>query len=730
MKTGRKRFRVSVLATLVTLLRIGPAAQASEAVAPASDTSTSGGLQEIIVTAQKRAENLQDVPLTVSAVTAAQLAQSVTVTNLDLNMIVPGLDIETQGSYTLPAIRGVTTTLTNLGDEPNVSTYIDGVYYPVSFGQFMAFNNIDRVEVLKGPQGTLFGRNATGGAISIITKEPPAAPAASFSAGYGRFSEVDLNGYVGGPLTDSLRADVAAYSEKDHGWAENIFLHNHAVAGNSFGVRSKLLFQPTDQSRYTLALDYSKVDNPPDNFNIGGDSALKLVPGVVIASQPWTTASEFNITNPIYQLGASFTADLNFSGFDLISITAGRRAHADGHFDIDNTSVPLVSLYYGPKNVSGSEDFRFQSNDPHANLTWVVGVNAYLATDTYDPFDVIFAGTPTSQFGTVKTRALALYGQATQQLTDKLGLTLGARVSDEHKRVEFSQNAPGNAPGRPQVPDTTTGHTWGDFSPKLTVDYRFAPGTKGYATVSKGFKSGTYNVGSFQTTPVNPETLWDYEVGLKSDLTEHLRANVAAYYYDYRNIQVQAFLGSAVIANDTNAGRAKMKGMDADLTATYGGVITRSDSLNIIGGIALLDAYYSNYPGATLLTERPSGGDDVASADATGKRLIDAPRATVNLGITYSWLVPVGRLTVAPTAYYNSGYYLDSINTPRFRQGSFTRVNASVGWESPERHYNASIWGKNLTNVKQIGGVLASGLGAVANAYPPATFGVSVGYRF
>jgi iron complex outermembrane recepter protein len=726
-KTRRKRVRVPVTGSLVTLLCMARGAPAADT---AADTSTTGELQEVIVTAQKRAENLQDVPVTVSAITAAQLTQSLTANNVDLNMIVPGLDIETQGSYTLPAIRGVTTTLTNLGDEPNVSTYIDGVYYPVSFGQFMNFNDVDRIEVLKGPQGTLFGRNATGGAISIITKDPSATPTGSFSAGYGRFGEVDLNAYAAGPLSDTLRVDVAAFSEKDHGWVQNLYLHNDADASQSYGLRSKLLFQPNDMSRYTLSVDYSMVNNPPDNFNIGGDSALKLAPGVVIASQPWTTASTFNITNPIYQWGVSLTADLTFSGFDLISITAGRRAHADGHFDIDNTSAPLVELYYGPKNVSGSEDLRLQSNDPHSNLTWVVGVNAYLATDTYDPFDVIFDGAPTSQFGTVKTRALALYGQATEKLTDKLGLTLGARLSSEHKSAEFSENAAGNVPGPPQVPDTTTSHTWGDFSPKLTLDYQLVPATKGYVTVSKGFKSGTYNVGSFQTTPINPETLWDYEIGLKSDLTEHLRANVAAYYYDYRNIQVQAFLGSAVIANDTNAGRAKMKGMDADLTATYGSVLTQSDTLNVIGGIALLDAYYSDYPGASLVTELPTGGDAISSADATGRQLIDAPRATLNLGVNYSWPIPVGRLSLAPTAYYNSGYYLDSVNTPRFHQGSFTRLNASFGWESPDQHYNASLWGKNLTNVKQLGGVLASGLGAVANAYAPATFGVSVGYRF
>ena len=728
MKSRRILIRTAVGGCLLTVMLTAPTAQAAETSAGPPDTT--GELQEVIVTAQKRAENLQDVPVTVSAVTAAQLSQSVTANNVDLNMIVPGLDIETQGSYTLPAIRGVTTTLTNLGDEPNVSTYIDGVYYPVSFGQFMSFNNIDRIEVLKGPQGTLFGRNATGGAISITTKDPSSTPTASFSVGYGRFGEVDLNAYASGPLSDTVRIDVAAFSEKDDGWTRNLFLNDDADGGQSYGVRSKVVFQPSDLSHYTLSVDYSMVNNPPDNFNIGGDSALKLVPGVVIASQPWTTASTYNITNPIYQLGASFTADQAFSDFDLISITAGRRAHADGHFDIDNTSAPLVELYYGPKNVSGSEDLRLQSNTPHANLTWVVGVNGYLATDTYDPFDVIFDGAPTSQFGTVKTRALAVYGQATEKLTDKLGLTVGARLSNEHKQVEFSQNAAGNLPGPPQVPDTTASHTWDDFSPKLTLDYQFLPETKGYATVSKGFKSGTYNVGSFQTTPVNPETLWDYEIGLKSDLTEHLRANVAAYYYDYRNIQVQAFLGSAVIANDTNAGRAKMKGMDADLTAAYGSVITQSDTLDINGGIALLDAYYSDYPGASLVTELPTGGDAISSTSATGKQLIDAPRATLNLGITYSWPIPVGKLTLAPTAYYNSGYYLDSVNTPRFHQGSFTRVNASFGWESPDKHYYASLWGKNLTNVKQIGGVLASALGAVANAYAPATFGVSVGYRF
>lgn len=162
----------------------------------------------------------------------------------------------------------------------------------------------------------------------------------------------------------------------------------------------------------------------------------------------------------------------------------------------------------------------------------MAGVNVYFDRDTFDPFILVLPGiADQQQYGAVKTGAYALYGQATDHITGRLALTLGLRASEEHKALTFSQD-PAPAIGSPGVPQSATGHSWGDLSPKLTLDYRIAARTKGYLTVAKGFKSGTYNASAFQTTPLNPETLWDYEAGVKSDVTRHFRANVSAFYYD------------------------------------------------------------------------------------------------------------------------------------------------------------------------------------------------------
>ena len=526
------------------------------------DPATAGMLGEIIVTAQKRPERLQDIPLTVTAVSADDLGAYNITNNRDLNMVVPGLSIQAQGSYTLPAIRGVTTTLTSLGDEPNIATYVDGVYYPVSFGDFFEFNNIDHIEVLKGPQGSLFGRNATGGAINIVTKTPSDVTTGAFSVGYGRFHEFDLDGYISGPLTDKLSADLSITRKKDDGWARDIYLGRDVAATDTFAARSKLVFRPDDAAKFTLVLDFSRVDDPPPNFLIGGDSLAKLLapPGtpVVVPSQYGTTASNFAVTNPVAQIGVSLTSEFNFRPFDLISVTAARQAHADGHFDIDATSLNFIDLYYGPLSRSLSEDLRLQSNDHDARLVWVGGLNLFFDTDSFDPFSIFTFGLSQPQFGSVHTDAYALYGQATYKVTDPFSITAGLRASQEHKYESFSQD-PQPLLGSPGIPSTQASHDWNDVSPKVTFDYQIAPKTKGYVTVSKGFKSGAYNVSSFSTRPVDPETLWDYEIGVKSDINEHLRINAAAFYYDYRNIQVQSFGASAVVALDTNAASAKMK---------------------------------------------------------------------------------------------------------------------------------------------------------------------------
>jgi iron complex outermembrane receptor protein len=697
-----------------------------------------GMLEEIIVTAQKRPERLQDVPATVTSVNAEQLDGFHITNNRDLNMVVPGLSIQAQGSYTLPAIRGVTTTLTALGDEPNVATYVDGVYYPASFGEFLEFNNIDHVEVLKGPQGSLFGRNATGGAINIITKAPSEVPTGEFSAGYGRFSEVDLNGYISGPLSARVAADLSITRIKDHGWANDIYLNRRTAATDAFAARSKFVIRPGDSVKLTLIFDYSRVDDPPPNYLIGGDSLAKVLapPGVtvIVPAQFGQTASNFAVTNPITQLGLSMIGELNFSSFDLVSVSGLRQAHANGHFDIDATSLNFIDLYYGPRSRSASEDLRLQSNDRSASFVWIAGVNAFFDTDSFDPFALFTFGIPHPQSGTLHTEAYALYGQATYKFTDRLSLTGGLRLSQEHKEETYSQE-PQPLLGSAGVPFTAASHGWNDVSPKLTLDYQFAAKTKGYVTVSKGFKSGAYNVSSFVATPIDPETLWDYELGVKSDITEHLRVNAAAFYYDYKNIQVQSFGASAVVPIANNAASAKMKGIDADITTAYADVVASNDSLSFTGGVAFLDAKYANYPGATLATPNVVPGlgeigDTITAADASGKEMVNAPRWTVNAGFRYAQPLPFGQLSISPTAYYNSGYFLDALNTPRFAQDSFTRINADVTWLSLDGHYSASIWGKNLTNAKQVGGVLASALGAVANSYPPATYGMKFGVRF
>jgi len=710
-------------------LSIAPGAEAAAVDIAAAETSNTGQLEEIIVTAQKRSENLQSVPVTVSAITASTLKQMGGVSIQDLNTLVPGLNMEAQGSYTLPAIRGVSTTLTTLGNEPNVAIYIDGVYYPVSFANFAYFSNIDRVEVLKGPQGTLFGRNATGGAINVITRDPSATPTADVMIGFGSYGETLTNLYAAGPLSDMLRADFSFYSHKDHGWAENIFLGTHDGATYGYGFRSKWVLNPTDSSKYTLSVDYSREDNAPANFTVGGDSALAPF-GAVVASQLGQTSTTYRVTNPIFQIGAALTGEWNFSSLDLISVTGLRQGHADGHFDIDNTSFPTVELYYGPKSRSISEDLRLQSKDNDANLTWVVGFNGYYDYDTFAPFDVILSSGSFPQFGTNNTAAEAIYGQATQKVTDALRVTLGARLDRERVAVTTDEESYG-------IAHEAFSRIWSDFSPKLTLDYQFEPKTLGYATVSKGFKGGAFNLSAVppEKTPIDPETLWAYEVGVKSDVSSHFRVNAAAFYYDYKNIQVQAFGASAVAPLDNNAAKATMIGSDGDLTWGYGGIFAAQDTFKATAGYAWLHSYYGSYLGASFAQEQftPAGapaGDVITSVNATGNQLLDAPRFTFDLSLNYGFLTAIGRFSVTPTAYYNSGYYLDAANTPRFKQGAFTKINATARWESVGERYSIDLVGRNLTNVKQLGGVLPSALGSVANGYPPSWYEVKFAYHY
>jgi iron complex outermembrane recepter protein len=391
--------------------------------------------------------------------------------------------------------------------------------------------------------------------------------------------------YMSTPLNSIMAADLSVNYDSSNGYITNIYTDNdHAGSNVDFAARSKFLIEPNDNAKVTVILDYSRQDDRVDisYSSLLGDNSDKLIdPHAVVGSAPYTTSSAFDGDYPITSYGAGVDGRFTFGSVDLISLSGFRHSHANGYFDIDDASINPVNIDYGPESVSYNEDLRLQSAQADSTLKWVVGTNYFDSMDTYAPFVVLVPlyQLTLPQTGGVRTHAIALYGQGTDRVTDKLSVTVGARYNHERKEAFYASEADG-------VPFTTSEKSWNDFSPKVTADYKFLPKTMGYVTISQGWKSGVFNPSSFQATPVNPEKLTDYEVGLKSDVSPNLRANVAMYYYDYADIQTEAYESSNVATVLSNAAKATLYGLDADLTGVATDVLRQGDSLSVNGGIA------------------------------------------------------------------------------------------------------------------------------------------------
>jgi iron complex outermembrane recepter protein len=598
--------------------------------------------------------------------------------------------------------------------------------------------------VLKGPQGTLFGRNAAGGAINIITSTPSFDPQGKLEVSYGRFNEVDVGAYVTGGITDKLAADASFFMTRDDGYIRDVYLGTEDGATQAYMGRSKLLFEPTDHAKLTLAVDGAYTNyNAPLAMGITNALTTLFDPHEVLPSGPYQDAYPYPSVELFRNYGLSLTGEFNFSGFDVISISAYGFSRQYINSSLSATPLQFFNFRDGLQSQNESQDLRFQSNS-NGRFKWVGGLYLYDSREAstpdnsyINPYNDPFitnspAGSPPvtqSLTANTGTFAWAVYGQGTVGILDKLNLTIGARYNQDHKTENFSQTTTIDGVTFTNQPYGSAGRTWRNVSPKVTVDYQLASKTMLYATWSEGFKSGEFNVLSFEKTPVDPEKLYDTEFGIKTDFTDHLRANIAAFHYNFDDIQVQYFGTSVTNFIWANAARAQEFGAEGEFTATYQSILAMDDRITLTSGIAYLDAYYTSYHNA-IAAVPTSYGDQNATIDATGNRLIMAPHLTESVGVHYVRPTSIGDISFDTNAYHNSGYFNDSANTVFYAQPSYTTLNMKLGWDSLGGRYSTSVWGTNMTNAL-IGSVpLTSVLGTVRFYQKPAVYGVTFGYHF
>ena len=759
MRLGSRRQAALILAATSSFAWASTAyAQATGPVAPedpanppvgtapaaAGDTADAGGLEDIVVTATRREERLQDVPVTVTAITAQSLAVADVATVRELTQVVPGFVGSRNAGVFQPVIRGVGSTGISTGDEPNVATYIDGVYQPETGANWIDLVEVERVEVLKGPQGTVVGRNATGGLINVITPDPKFEPAARVAVKYGFMrndaADLDVRGYVTGPLTETVAADIAVLYKDVGGYIKDLLRPDNGLGDLTVkDVRAKLLFRPSDRFRMVLTGEVFDQESNVNAFQpYENNTIAALDPGVILPTGPWqasvrTTAPDDG--QPYIDLrryNLALHTRLEFDAFNLETTT--------GYLDYDwyqRTDSDSSNIFYGdfPATIfseSLSQEVRLISAGS-SRLQWLVGAYYYWLSGGSSLRVITRAGAP--QFDPRLTvESWSGFAEGTYELVDSLFLTGGVRYTTEDrtfKQFVNGRQVTAPAPGWPADGKADmSSHKW---TYRGAIRWQFAEDANIYVSYGTGFKSGVFNMAGASPIPVEPETIKTIEGGIKADPLPWLRTNLAIYHNDYKDLQVQAKDANGVNYILQNAANAKIYGGELEVTASP------TSDLNIRLGVAYVHARYEDFPLAQAFIPRTNpanaypngvliGGNTVVAADASGKVMTRAPEWTFNIGFDYTTPVAGGEMTFAGNVFHSTKLYYDFLNI--FEQGAYTLVNGSIGWTTPDERWRFSVWATNLTNEKVWQTLRPGAFGTDGFYEQPRKVGVGVEVRF
>jgi iron complex outermembrane receptor protein len=720
--TGQRATALAMLAACSFLAEVGIA----QSVA-AGDPENSTQLKEIIVTAQKREENLQNVPIAVAVVTGSALDKLGVDSTTDLSIAVPGLYVtDTFGRLTM-SLRGIGTNAVGPGIENPIALYIDGVYYASSTASLLSLNSISQLEVLKGPQGTLFGRNATGGLIQVTTSEPTQTPSGYINFTQGNYDSSIVNALVSGGIVDNLAADFAVYAQhQGKGWGRDYATGQHAYdVDHNVSVRSKWVYTPLSDTKLTFVADYEDVLDRLLVLAVRPGSISAFVPGVRQPDLGYNVNGNYYPDHTIKSGGVSLRWDQRFDDLAFSSITAYRNASTAYGGDLDASPANLVSFIFDQYDKQLTQELQLSSRGS-GPVKWTTGLYYYYGTAGYDPgkIPLQYAGIEVDYpAANERINSAAAYLQGSYEFSDDTGLTLGGRFTHE-KRDEFNTSisvfAAGANPSTGAITRVPPNSISSDkFTYRASLDHRFSGEVLGYASVSTGFKAGGFDLSSPGTPGFRPETLTAYETGVKTDLFDkRVRLNLSAFYSTYKDIQVTQY--TKISIETVNGAGARTYGLDADLTAVL------APGLVLTGGFTLDHPTFTSFPGCGQAA--PLGGVALAPGNCTGNQLVFAPQATVSSALDYTFDLGGGSLDLNANVYYNSGYYTDLANV--IHQQRFAKVGAFAKWAFGP-HYSIGAYGANLTNKRTITYGDSQGIGTqLVNYMAPRTYGVTFGYKY
>ena len=714
-----------VKAAAASLLVLAWASGAAAQTAPAPDANgvkPVSEVAEVVVTAQRRSQHLEEVPISVAVATSADLERAGGATIENLTKVTPGIYMQKAVYGLSPTVRGVGSTLPASGGEQNVAIYVDNIYYASPTGNVFDLASVSGIEVLKGPQGTLFGRNATGGAILIHTLDPTFSYAGKFNVSYARFNEVRTSGYLNIPLGDKVAVNGSIAYRSSDGFQRDLKTGALTGEGTSLTSRVKVLLQPTDNFTVILTGAHARFDDPTgDDFqNLRPAAYVTLLGGPVSKDPDRTSQATHNVIKTgTDELSARAMYELEWGTFN--SYTAYLRNSMDALNDLDGGYLGAnVALSVRSKVFTQELNFASSKDGPLAYVAGLYYYNSKQAVPTLTQ-----NGAPLFNSAS-QVSSVAAYVDGTYTI-GRLSLIGGLRYSTEWRHAQF---APGvNAPS---AWTRQQGAKESAFTPRVGLQYAVGERTNLYATYSKGFKAGVFD-GTSQTGPsVEPEKVNAFEVGFKS-ASPAFSYNLAAFYYDYQDAQVNSTVSDAAGNIHTqlfNVPKARIYGVEGDVSFRL------SDDFDLRGAVAYTHARYIDFKTAPGYTNDPAnpatlGGLLYTSVpvNASGKTMVRSPDLTASATIDFHrQLTSNNRLNVTLSSYYSSRVYFTFFND--LSQPAYVTLDGNVSL-TLTADVKVSVFGHNLTDERY---KVGEGQNALSNETAifsaPRSYGVALAVAF
>lgn len=718
---------------------VSAASFSAKAQGAAEETGASS--DEIVVTALRREQSLKDVPLSVSVFTSDQINDAGVASLADLSRLTSGLSFDNTGvSRPKMYIRGMGTEAFDAGSDPAVAVFIDDVYISRFQGIDIELLDLERIEVLKGPQGTLFGRNASAGAINVVSKAPEAERGAEFQATVGNLAAVTARASLNVPVVEDVLLSRFSFGYKRReGYSKNTLTgvnHNNI---DRWAGRGQLLFTPTPEFKAKFSIDFLSADENMwalENINdsIGIISASAGASGLYDRSlDPFSERYSTDGYQNRDSWGTSLRADWEIGPGTLTSITGFRVFELSERQDLDGTAAYVADRSSDEEAESFSQEIRYDV----AMTPWLrVLAGVYYQNEDIDRTDRIYFGGEAAfapldpDFSivddvTVDVEAISAFGQAEIDLTSTLKLSLGARYGEDTKtlnRQDYYDDCAFAACAAPflAAPYTVTvKRTWSSFDPTVVLSYQPTNDLHIFASYREGSKAGGFQSLPQATAasgglPFAPEHVQAYELGVKiSDLPLNGRFNASIFRNEYDDLQFLTGnnIDSFTVVVTDNAASATAQGIELD------GVFSPLTALRINYGFMYLDAEFDEYI-------------DGAGADLSGNRLLRAPEFSGNVGVEIEQTFGSIVATLRGDYSHQSRIYFRPDNNPAFSQPDLGLISASLSIADQDKAWSLTFWGKNLSDEAYLQNVILLGAAGIASYAPPRTYGVTLGVSF